>query len=646
MLNRNLLVNYLNEFKDDFAKLPLFNAIQGFEEKILLSLEMTACMSGWTLEHLLCLALSFQAGCNLHDRLQGKRLIPYEYVFRLVDENVSILDCDLVFMDTAPTLSNLPKGNNNAYVLVNPTINGEVKLYFIDRRFDPTSILSVQLLPEFSGDVKKFLNSIVSSNSNLYPNSCILNSAQCDYISKKTNHNFISPKSIYIKKEENKLLYVVRSDMDIIIKGELTEIDLHYQLNKPFTEKLLNLLCGKFLDILYKRGHIHLQKMQSNYTMHYKNLNKPEDIDQVISDLLNDYDETLHCLEKSMKITRDECLPPLNIVNLCSTKEPTIGIYDIHSQLIGTKTFLVIHQQILTFLYSFYCRLETKKVLEQAKNIEGTRCKIRRAAEKLQLDEVAVINECRRRNIGVYLREGDYKIRYFLNRRSPLEEIKEKQKNGYDYPYEGLVRLSNDALACFMKSDVIKCQNDEHFKFLNLQLPLSQLVNGIGHGQIELRSGQQISIESCLFIEEELNPSSNFIANQNFKEEINNSEIWNKVESELYILSKNIQKGNKIESARMGVQIILNAIRKIDPKFHPMEMPGSVKNFHDFCLSMNDGKKIFPMDRNTFNRYCKGTISKKLKPLCAWSNPPKSKMDWSKFYPNQNIPHAVLRLKH
>ena len=121
--------------------------------------------------------------------------------------------------------------------------------------------------------------------------------------------------------------------------------------------------------------------------------------------------------------------------------------------------------------------------------------------------------------------------------------------------------------------------------------------------------------------------------------------IWVRVEGELCLMARGKKNGNKIEYARRGINLVLDAIKEIIPNFNPMEMPDNVDSFHKFCLAIPCGDKIFPLNKKTFNRYCRGVTSKKLLPaLCGWFNPPKLRENfWSNIYPDAGKPYSVVK---
>lgn|SRR3990167_2639772 len=108
---------------------------------------------------------------------------------------------------------------------------------------------------------------------------------------------------------------------------------------------------------------------------------------------------------------------------------------------------------------------------------------------------------------------------------------------------------------------------------------------------------------------------------------VDKSKIWQESFASLHQIAGSIQKGNKMQLADNAIALVLNAIKKIQPDFDPMKMPGTVEDFHKFCLAMPDGNKIFPNQKESFGKYCRRTISKrqrqqKMPPLCGWENPP------------------------
>lgn len=115
--------------------------------------------------------------------------------------------------------------------------------------------------------------------------------------------------------------------------------------------------------------------------------------------------------------------------------------------------------------------------------------------------------------------------------------------------------------------------------------------------------------------------------------------IWENLFAMLHQISGSMQKGNKMELVDSAISHILNAVKVIHPTFDPMNMPGSVEDFHKFCLAMPSGGNIFPDKKRSFGKYCRRTMSgksnKDMPPLCGWINPTKpNKQFWSELKPN------------
>jgi hypothetical protein len=123
--------------------------------------------------------------------------------------------------------------------------------------------------------------------------------------------------------------------------------------------------------------------------------------------------------------------------------------------------------------------------------------------------------------------------------------------------------------------------------------------------------------------------------------------IWSEVFAQLHQMSVSIQKGNKMEVADTAISLILNAIKKIHSDFDPMSMPGTVEDFHRFCLDIPCGDKIFPSNKNSFGKYCRRSLKKselKLPPHCAWENPSKPNKQFWDLLKTKDVPYTVNRM--
>lgn len=141
----------------------------------------------------------------------------------------------------------------------------------------------------------------------------------------------------------------------------------------------------------------------------------------------------------------------------------------------------------------------------------------------------------------------------------------------------------------------------------------------ITHADVELLKCALTEDTSALSMPHEINPSNN---DQDLCEK---KKIWEDVFAKLHELAASIQKGNKMEAVDIAIPLILGAVKKIHPDFDSMKMPGTVEDFHKFCLDLPYGDKIFPNSKNSFGKYCRrtlGAVKQKLSPHCAWENPP------------------------
>ncbi len=123
--------------------------------------------------------------------------------------------------------------------------------------------------------------------------------------------------------------------------------------------------------------------------------------------------------------------------------------------------------------------------------------------------------------------------------------------------------------------------------------------------------------------------------------------IWGNVFSQLHQMASSIQKGNKMEVVDTAVSLILNTIKKIHSDFDPMSMPGTVEDFHRFCLDIPCGDKIFPKNKNSFGKYCRRSLKnseQKLPPHCAWENPSKPNKQFWDLLKTKDVPYTVNRM--
>lgn len=143
-----------------------------------------------------------------------------------------------------------------------------------------------------------------------------------------------------------------------------------------------------------------------------------------------------------------------------------------------------------------------------------SRLSIDEAARYLGISINQIMEKCfEEENIGVYLKEGQFKVKPFLTTssqcltRSYIDEI---SKPSYRCKYKGLVRFEKNSklypdqtLDKIYEGSCIEVSHRDSYTIVPLQSSLAELVQGINQ-VIELRKGQKITINDLIFVQTEL----------------------------------------------------------------------------------------------------------------------------------------------
>lgn len=143
-----------------------------------------------------------------------------------------------------------------------------------------------------------------------------------------------------------------------------------------------------------------------------------------------------------------------------------------------------------------------------------SRLSIDEAARYLGISINQIIEMCfEDENLGVYLKEGQFKVKKFLTTssqcftRSYIDEI---SKPSYRCKYKGLVRLEKNSklypdktLEKIYEGSCIEVPHKDSYTIVPLQPSLAEFVQGINQ-VIELRKGQKITINDFIFVQNEL----------------------------------------------------------------------------------------------------------------------------------------------
>lgn len=497
MLNRKNLEELLSNVTKNIG------VIHEFENTLWSILKNTVSMPLWSLEHFLCLAVPLQLQCTLIDRLKGKRIIPSGYTGYIVSNDIQVNNIELCVMSTVPTPNNIPPGKKNIYVLVQEASGMRPSgFYFIDKRIKKTYVSPVILSNEMLLHLTKRL--FPKSQKNFYSDIKKLSHEQLSEITLITGHNQIEKGKIYLQTNQHLLRYTLRLSSGKMKTGTISNDELDISINQPFNDDQLRKLWPEIMRIIFRRGHTHLTQ-NGGYDIHYGLINKPEDLDLVVEEILSDYDKTFEYLKSLTHISQfDFSMPPVKWLEQCYGADHTIGKYDINSRPIGYKYKFNIPPLMETIILAQYFQLNVEKVKNENGVLDGNRCRIEKAAEILNVDIENVISECQKKGLGVYLKKGKFKINRYAGNPIKIENINQNRKTSYDYCYKGLVRLLDGSLDYFYEDDVIKCKDNDSYRMVNLQPSLGELIQGIIVSHILLRRNESIERGECIFIEEEL----------------------------------------------------------------------------------------------------------------------------------------------
>ena len=495
MLNRNKLVELLTNVKKNLC------VIHEFENTLWSVLKDTVSMPNWPLEHFLCLAIPLQSQCTLIERLQGKKIIPHGYTGYIVSSDAGVDDAELCVMPTVPTLNNIPSGKNNIYVLVQEVSGMPPSgLYFIDKRFKKMYV-SPLIFSSNEGLLNLTKKLFPESSNSFYSDIKKLSREQLNEVTLTTGHSQIEKGRIYLQSNKSSLKYTLKLPSGKIVTDTISNVVLG--INHPFNEDQLGKLWSEIMRVTFRRGHTHLA--QNGYEIHHSLINKPEDLESVIKEILSDYDEAFEYFKSIKHISQfDFSISPVNWLEQCHGAENTIGKYDVNSRPIGHKYRFNIPLLMETIILAQHFQLDVEKVINENGVLDGNRCKIEKAAEILNVDVENVISECQKKGLGVYLKKGKFKIDRYASNPIKIENIYQYKKTSYDYCYKGLVRLLDGSLDYFYENDIIKCKADDPYRMVNLQPSLGQLIQGITMSHILLRRNESIERADCIFIQEEL----------------------------------------------------------------------------------------------------------------------------------------------
>ncbi|KTD41853.1 hypothetical protein [Legionella parisiensis] len=143
-----------------------------------------------------------------------------------------------------------------------------------------------------------------------------------------------------------------------------------------------------------------------------------------------------------------------------------------------------------------------------------SRLNVDEAAKYLGISVNQIIEKCfEEENLGVYLKEGQFKVRKFLTTNSQCltrSYIDEISMSSYQCRYKGLIRLEKNSklypdktLEKIYEGSCIEVPREDSYTIVPLQSSLAELVQGISQ-VIELRKGQKIEIIDLVFIKSEL----------------------------------------------------------------------------------------------------------------------------------------------
>lgn len=633
MLSREHLTKLMNEFLQDIN----LEKCHEFEPYLLKKIKETLSLSQWSLEHFLAIAVPLQTQCTLIDRLKEKRVVPSDYTPYIVSNETEPQSCGLYLLTEIPSSNNIPSVKNSIYVLVQDTNDSLPSgLYFIDKRFNETYISQLTFLKNKGMNlfVEMFYQDVKAES---FYNIGDLSIDQLNKVTLLTGHTLIEKGRIYFQKKNQEIKYFVKQPAGEVVSDVITKQDIGNESKESFTDKDITYNFSEIMHITFRRGHAHLNIHNSgSYSFHHSRQNKPGDIDQVVKELLNDYDNILSEFRLRKNIIESNCaMSPMEWLEQCYGTDYTIKKYDANALPIGNEYSFHAPKIMETMILAHHFKLDIEKVLAEEDIKEASRCKIEKASEILSVDRENVVSECQKRGIGIYLKKGNFKIERSASIPIKIEYINSNRKITYDYCHKGLVRLLDGTLDHFYENDLISCRNNESYRMIWLQPSLSQLVHGITASCILLRPSESINLNECIFIEEELR-NCDAVTIQDSSQDISR-DIWLKVAEQLHHISDKMQRGNRIDSSVQAIRLILDAVKKVRKEFDPFKMPGSVQDFFDFCKSLPKGERIFSFSKTTFRKYCTGITGIKSTPiaLCKWGE--KAKPDggyWENLMPN------------
>ena len=342
-----------------------------------------------------------------------------------------------------------------------------------------------------------------------------------------------------------------------------------------------------------------------------------------------------------------ESAPAIDLLELAQrTHSKMMGSFD-NSEAILTEENIEISAIMAQAIRNSFYKIDSE--LAKRGIFPATRCNLQEAAIKLGISEDKLITVCFSENFGVYVKEGGYKVNRFSHSPITRESVDYQSVKNYAYHYRGLLRLKklsdlypSATVETIYKGASISVPTNAEYLTVPIQGSLAEYAQGIWVS-IELRNKQRISLEDLVFIESEIDDyaAQKNVVYQQFEQgefagvKSNNKpsmakkqEIWGDVATKLSQIASTKQQGNTMKSVLLAITLILNAVKEIEPSFDPMNMPGSVGDFHNFCCSIPGGNQLFPNKKGTFRRYCKNNLGSKKRdelnlqrqPLCSWSN--------------------------
>lgn len=284
---------------------------------------------------------------------------------------------------------------------------------------------------------------------------------------------------------------------------------------------------------------------------------------------------------------------------------------------------------------------------------------------KREVDETSVLELCMKDNsFSVYVDRAKCCLRNINLLPRSIEAINQAINEGsadiaYKYCFSGLIRLlkSHDNIFDgFIAQQTVKHLRDggeivitTKIPLLAFQLSLSEWILGYSpSAKVDCKTEIRITKDDLRFREEELIEfAKRYLKQEVLPLEVGNQAphnpnredtkgVWANSLGQLNELARNLQRGNKYESFIASLNLIFATVKITHPDFDQMKMPGTVTDFHKFCLSITGARGLFPVDKRTFRRYCKGYAQGADKAaiiLCEWDKAARPCDFWKNFLP-------------